>query len=267
MLDRLGKSYGWFTGVHHFSIGLKGAVEYMYKSPDDITNINGAYNKAHGSVKKLRDMNDWVMSRLTKEQQELADADKRHWEPEDDMHKSSKVKLGWSKNDKPALIICKQKKRFEERLNEIKKEFDGIENWEIKWVCNPDKPYLSIPYDAKKPIKDSDVIDIITRLNEDFLKEQERMEIVRHRNNKFVIKEFFGFSNKEYKAYLKKYNKKDELHDYHFRSYYGNIIHLSGLNVDTEFILESMYMSKIDSKKLIAALLKLKEKLNEEKDQ
>lgn len=57
VLDRLGKSYGWFTGVHHFSIGLKGAVEYHYSSPDDITNINGAYNKAHGSVKKLRSHN------------------------------------------------------------------------------------------------------------------------------------------------------------------------------------------------------------------
>lgn len=101
------------------------------------------------------------------------------------------------------------------------------------------------------------------RLNEDFLKEQERQDIVRSCNTKFVIKEFFGFSNKEYKAYLKKYNKKDALHDYHFRSYYENIIHLSRLNVDTEFILESMYMSKLDSKKLIAALLKLKEKLNE----
>lgn len=233
VLDRLGKSYGWFTGVHHFSIGLKGAVEYHYSSPDDITNINGAYN----------------------------------WEPEDDTYKSSKVKLGWSKNDKPYLIICKQKKYFEDRLNEIKKEFDGMENWEIKCTHNPDKPYLSIPYNAKKAIKDSDVIDIMTRLNEDFLKEQERQDIVRSRNTKFVIKEFFGFSNKEYKAYLKKYNKKDALHDYHFRSYYENIIHLSGLNVDTEFILESMYMSKLDSKKLISTLLKLKEKLNEEKDQ
>lgn len=111
-------------------------------------------------------------------------------------------------------------------------------------------------------IKREEVI-IITKLNEDFLKEQERQDTIRSRNTKFVIKEFFGFSNKEYKAYLKKYNKKDELHGYHFRSYYENIIHLSELNVDTEFILESMYMSKLDSKKLIAVLLKLKEKINE----
>lgn len=231
VLNRLCKSYGWFTGVHHFSIGLKGAVEYHYSSPDDITNINGTYNKAHGSVTKLRDMNDWIISRLTKEQHELADADKRHWESEDDVYKSSKVKLGWSKNDKPALIICKQKKRFEDRLNEIKKE------------------------------KDSDVIDIITRLNEDFLKEQERRDIIRSRNTKFVIKELFGFSNKEYKTYLKKYNKKDELHDYHFRSYYESIIKVSGLDVDAEFILETMYMSKLSAKDLINTLLKLKEKL------
>lgn len=48
VLDRLGKSYGWFTGVHHFTIGLKGNVEYHYSSPDDIININGTYNKAQG---------------------------------------------------------------------------------------------------------------------------------------------------------------------------------------------------------------------------
>nr|DAX54106.1 MAG TPA: hypothetical protein [Caudoviricetes sp.] len=204
VLDRLGKSYGWFTGVHHFSIGLKGAVEYMYSSPDDITNINGVYNKAHGSVKKLRDMNDWAMRRLTKEQHKLAHADKRHWEPEHYMYKSSKAKLGWSKNDKPALVICKQKKHFEDRFNEIKKEFDGIENLEIKWTHNPDKPYISIPYHAKKAIKDSDVVDIMTRLNEDFLKEQEHRDIIRSRNTKFIIKEFFGFSNKEYKSLSQK---------------------------------------------------------------
>lgn len=178
VLNRLCKSYGWFTGVHHFSIGLKGAVEYHYSSPDDITNINGTYNKAHGSVTKLRDMNDWIISRLTKEQHELADADKRHWESEDDVYKSSKVKLGWSKNDKPALIICKQKKRFEDRLNEIKKE------------------------------KDSDVIDIITRLNEDFLKEQERRDIIRSRNTKFVIKELSGSLTKNIKLISKSIIRK-----------------------------------------------------------
>lgn len=265
VLDRLGKSYGWFTGVNHFNIGLKGAVEYMYSSPDDITNINGAYNKAHGSVTKLRDMNDWAMRRLTKEQRKLAHADKIHWEPENYTYKSSKVKLGWSKNDKPALIICKQKKRFEDRFNEIKKEFDGMENWEIKWVRNPDKPYLSIPYNAKKAIKDSDIIDIMTRLNEDFLKEQERRDIIRSRNTKFVVREMSGWTNKRYKEFLREYEALEQIHTYFYYPYYNDIIDLSGLNdiIDKDVILESMYCSTSSAKDLVNTLLKLKEKLNE----
>ena len=43
VLYRLVKSYGWFTGVHHFTIGVKGAVEYSYSSPDDITNYGVVY--------------------------------------------------------------------------------------------------------------------------------------------------------------------------------------------------------------------------------
>lgn len=72
VLDRIYDKYGWFTKGHCFTIGAKGAVEYHHSSPDDITNIDGAYNKAHGSVTKLRDMNDWAMSRLTSEQHKLA---------------------------------------------------------------------------------------------------------------------------------------------------------------------------------------------------
>lgn len=79
VLDRIYDKYGWFTKGHCFTIGVKGAVEYHYSSPDDITNIDGAYNKAHGSVTKLRNMNDWAMSQLTAEQHKLAHADKKHW--------------------------------------------------------------------------------------------------------------------------------------------------------------------------------------------
>ena len=56
VLDRIYDKYGWFTKGHCFTIGAKGAVEYHHSSPDDIINIDGAYNKAHGSVTKLRDM-------------------------------------------------------------------------------------------------------------------------------------------------------------------------------------------------------------------
>lgn len=54
VLDRIYDKYGWFTKGHCFTIGAKGAVEYHHSSPDDITNIDGTYNKAHGSVTKLR---------------------------------------------------------------------------------------------------------------------------------------------------------------------------------------------------------------------
>lgn len=64
VLDRLGKSYGWFTGVYHFSIGVKGAVEYHYSSPDDITNISGTYNKAQ-RIPDI-DFNDFEIARNTK---------------------------------------------------------------------------------------------------------------------------------------------------------------------------------------------------------
>ena len=277
VLDRLGKSYGWFTGVHHFSIGLEGAVEYHYSSPDDITNIDDAYNKAHGSVTKLRDMNDWAMRRLTKEQHELADADKRHWEPEDDTHKSSKVKLGWSKNDKPALIICKQKKRFEDRFNEIKKEFDGIENWEIKWSHDTNQSYLSIPYDAKKAIKDSDVIDVITKLNEDLLAGKEYCDIVRHRNTKFVVREMSGLSNKELFILLENY--RADRYKKAIDPYIKDVVDILAKDYGIDVISDIISYAKRHARPkhnspfktvaiidIINAMIKLKEKLNEEKN-
>lgn len=90
VLDRIYDKYGWFTKGHCFTIGAKGAVEYHHSSPDDITNIDGAYNKAHGSVTKLRSnfkgfsfgrsdknsvryMMNWAQDRTDKLLTELAD--------------------------------------------------------------------------------------------------------------------------------------------------------------------------------------------------
>ena len=90
VLDRIYDKYGWFTKGHCFTIGAKGAVEYHQSSPDDITNIDGAYNKAHGSVTKLRSnfkgfsfgrsdknsvryMMNWAQDRTDKLLTELAD--------------------------------------------------------------------------------------------------------------------------------------------------------------------------------------------------
>lgn len=162
VLDRLGKSYGWFTGVHHFSIGLKGAVEYHYSSPDDITNINGTYNKAHGSVTKLRDMNDWVMSKLTNDQ----------------------------------------------------------------------------------------------------LEEKHCSRNIAH-NTKFVVREMTGMSNKDYKAFLKKFKEKGAMCYDKTSQCFEDILKISSLELDHEVILEAVDVYNRNVYHLNKALLKLKEKLNE----
>ena len=161
VLDRLGKSYGWFTGVHHFSIGLKGTIEYMYSSPDDITNINGVYNKAHESVTKLRDMNDWAMGRPN-------------------------------------------------------------------------------------------------NLLED---KQRRHNIAR--NTKFVVHEMTGMSNKDYKAFLKKFKEKEVTRYDGTSQCFEDILKISSLEFDHEVILEAVDVYNRNVYHLNKALLKLKEKLNE----
>lgn len=208
VLDRLGKSYGWFTGVHHFSIGLEGAVEYHYSSPDDITNIDDAYNKAHGSVTKLHNMNDWAMRRLTKD---------------------------------------------------------------------TNQSYLSIPYDAKKAIKDSDVIDVITKLNEDLLAGKEYCDIVRHRNTKFVVREMSGLSNKEYKQLLENY--RADRYKKAIDPYIKDVVDILAKDYGIDVISDIISYAKRHARPkhnspfqtvaiidIINAMIKLKEKLNEEKN-
>jgi hypothetical protein len=202
VLDRLGKSYGWFTGVHHFSIGLKGAVEYHYSSPDDITNINGAYNKVHGSVTKLRDMNDWAMSRLTKEQYKLAHADKLH-RPSQFRYMRKGIKFG------PHEEECRHKVA---------------------------------------------------------------------RNTKFVVREMTGYSNTSYKILLEDYyrTKFDKSIDPYIKEIVNVLAKDYGVGLDSDFIsyAKKHATAKPDSPfqtvaiiDIINAMIKLKEKLNEEKDQ
>lgn len=146
VLDRLGKSYGWFTGVHHFSIGVKGAVEYHYSSPDDITNINGMYNKSHGSGMMLEE--------------------KEH-----------------------------------------------------------------------------------------------RHNIAR--NTKFVVREMTGMSNKDYKAFLKKFKEKEVMRYDETSQCFEDILKISSLEFNHEVILEAVDVYNRNVYHLNKALLKLKEKLNE----
>ena len=190
VLDRIYDKYGWFIKGHCFTIGAKGAVEYHYSSPDDITNIDGAYNKVHGSVTKLRDINDWAMDHRT--------------------------------------LYPKSMFRLEIDPEELKKG--------------------------------------TVKLANDLLEEKQRRYKIA-RNTKFVVREMTDMSNREYKEWLSKYNKKEGIRNYHFRDDYDRIIKLSGLDIDNDIILDLMFVSNLYYKNLVNALLKLKEKLNEEKDQ
>nr|DAN55784.1 MAG TPA: hypothetical protein [Caudoviricetes sp.] len=187
VLDRLGKSYGWFTGVHHFSIGLKGAVEYMYSSPDDITNINGAYNKTHGSVTKLR---------------------------------SNFKGFSFGRSDKNSV------------------------RYMMNWAQDrTDK--------------------LLTELADNSLEEKHRSRNIA-RNTKFVVREMTGMSNKDYKAFLKKFKEKEVMRYDETSQCFEDILKISSLEFDHEVILEAVDVYNRNVYHLNKALLKLKEKLNEE---
>lgn len=186
VLDRLGKSYGWFTGVHHFTIELKGAVKYHYSSPDDITNINGIYNKAHGSVTKLRGN-----------------------------FKGS----SFGRSDKNSV------------------------RYMMNWVQDrTDK--------------------LLTELADNFLQEKHRSRNIA-RNTKFVVREMTGMSNKDYKAFLKKFKEKEVMRYDETSQCFEDILKISSLEFDHEVILEAVDVYNRNVYHLNKALLKLKEKLNE----
>lgn len=186
VLDRLGKSYGWFTGVHHFTIGVKGAVKYSYSSPDDITNINGAYNKAHGSVTKLR---------------------------------SNFKGFSFGRSDKNSV------------------------QYMMNWAQDrTDK--------------------LLTELADNFLEEKHRSHNIT-RNTKFVVREMTGMSNKDYKAFLKKFKEKEVMRYDETSQCFEDILKISSLEFDHEVILEAVDVYNRNVYHLNKALLKLKEKLNE----
>lgn len=104
----------------------------------------------------------------------------------------------------------------------------------------------------------------ISELSDEILKEKERLKIIRPRNTKFIVRKMTGMSNKEYKALLNKYNKQEEQPDYNYEKWYRNIIKLSGLDLNNDFIIYVLYKYFwLTSKHLIEALLKLKDKENE----
>lgn len=251
VLDRIYDKYGWFTKGHCFTIGAKGAIEYHHSSPDDITNINGAYNKVYRSVTKLRDMNDWAMSRLTAEQHKLAHADKKHWTEADEVRarfqsksrhmKCGKIKLGRSEKKNPLVwehdiesISIKVPDHIKDQLENGVNDFDEARN-------------------------------IIGKLMENFLEEKERRHNIA-RNTKFVVREMTGMSNKDYKAFLKKFKEKEVMRYDETSQCFEDILKISSLEFDHEVILEAVDVYNRNVYHLNKALLKLKEKLNEEKN-
>ena len=250
VLDRIYDKYGWFTKGHCFTIDAKGAVEYHHSSPDDITNIDGAYNKAHGSVTKLRDMNDWAMSRLTAEQHKLAHADKKHWTEAEEVRARFQSKFRYMKGGRIKLG------RSEKRTP-------------IIWHHNIEEVSVKVPKDIQERIPDidfDDFEDTVGKLANDLLAEKQRRHKIA-RNTKFVVREMTTMSNKDYKAFLKKFKEKEEMACYDWFQCFEDILKISELELDHEVVLEAANQYNRSVYHLNKALLKLKEKLNEEKDQ
>lgn len=263
VLDRLGKSYGWFTGVHHFSIGLKGAVEYHYSSPDDITNINGIYNKSHGGVKKLHDMNDWSMSRLTKEQHKLAHADKKHCTEGVVVHDHRTL---YPKSMFRLEVDPEELKKGTIKLGRSKKKTPLVWEHDIESVSVSVKVPDHIKDQLENGVNDFDEVrDIIGKLMEDLQEEKERCPNI-DRNTKFVVREMTGMSNKDYKAFLKKFKEKEVMRYDETSQCFEDILKISSLEFDHEVILEAVDVYNRNVYHLNKTLLKLKEKLNEEKN-
>ena len=186
VLDRIYDKYGWFTKGHCFTIGAKGAVEYHHSSPDDITNIDGAYNKAHGSVTKLR---------------------------------SNFKGFSFGHSDKNSV------------------------RYMMNWAQDrTDK--------------------LLTELADNFLEEKHHSRNIA-RNTKFVVREMTGMSNKDYKAFLKKFKEKEVTRYDETSQCFEDIMNISGLELEYEVILEAANQYNLSVYHLNKALLKLKEKLNE----
>nr|DAQ22361.1 MAG TPA: hypothetical protein [Caudoviricetes sp.] len=248
VLDRIYDKYGWFTKGHCFTIGAKGAVKYHHSSPDDIANIDGAYNKAHGSVTKLRDMNDWAMSRLTAEQHKLAHHDHRTLYPK------SMFRLA---------VDPEELKKGTIKLGRSKKKTPLVWEHDIESVSVSVKVPDHVKDQLENGVNDFDEArDIIGKLMEDLQEEKERRHNI-DRNTKFIVRKMTGMSNKEYKTFLKKFKEKEEMRCYDWLQCFEDIMVISGLELEYEVILEAANQYSLSVYHLNKALLKLKEKLNE----
>ena len=242
VLDRTSDKYGLFINLHYFSINEKGEVIYLYTCPPNIINIDTCIKSRTESLRKVK---DWAMSRLTKEQHELAHSDKLHWEP---------------KNTLDGYQTIRDVKN---RLREKKSPF--------VWHHDNEEVSVKVPDHIKEQLKNGvDNFDefqyTIQGLMDDLLNEQQRRHNIA-RNTKFVVREMTSMSNKEYKIFLKKFKEKEEMACCVWFQSFEDILKISELDLDHEVILEAANIYNRSIYHLNKALLKLKEKLNEEKDQ
>lgn len=118
---------------------------------------------------------------------------------------------------------------------------------------------------------EQDIVDKINQLLADIAEEcnennKDRDNIVA-RNTKFVVRKMTTMSNKDYKAFLKKFKEKEEMACHVWFQSFEDILKISELDLDHEVIIEAANIYNRSIYHLNKALLKLKEKLNEEKDQ
>ncbi len=118
---------------------------------------------------------------------------------------------------------------------------------------------------------EQDVVDKINQLLADIAEECNEHNEDRHnsvaRNTKFVVRKMTSMSNKEYKAFLKKFKEKEVMRYDETSQCFEDILKISSLEFDHEVILKAVDVYNRNVYHLNKALLKLKEKLNEEKDQ
>jgi hypothetical protein len=247
VLDRASDKYGLFINLHHFSINEKGEVDYWYTDPSNIINLDSCVKCGAESFRKVKDL---AMSRLTKEQNKLADADKKHWTEADEVRarfqskfrymKGGRIKFGHSEKKTPII-----------------------------WHHNIEEVLVKVPKDIHERIPDIDFDnfeDTIGKLTNDLLAEKQRHHNIA-RNTKFVVRKMTTMSNKDYKAFLKKFKEREVMRCYDWFQCFDDILKISDLEFDNEVILEAAVQYNRSIYHLNKALLKLKEKLNEEKDQ
>lgn len=246
VLDLASDKYGLFINLHHFSINEKGEVDYWYTDPSNIIHLDSCVKCGAESLRKVK---DWGMSRLTKEQHKIAHLDKKHWTEADEVRTRFQSKFRYMKGGRIKLGRSEKKTP-------------------IIWHHNIEEISVKVPKDIQERIPDidfDDFKDVIGKLTNDLLVEKQRRHKI-DRNTKFIVREMTGLSNKDYKVFLKKFKEKEEIPCYDWFQYLEDILKISGLELDHEVILEAANQYNRSVYHLNKALLKLKEKLNNEQN-